>query len=110
MRFFDRENEIAELRRIREVSQETARFTVLTGPRQVGKTTLVKEQTPEYISWDREKDRQLILSGAEKIAEKIGLGALSEDKVMVAFDEIHRYPRCVQGFITVVSCRSEERG
>ena len=65
----------------------------LSGPRQVGKTTLVREQSPEYISWDREKDRQLILSGAEKIAEKIGLGALSEDKVIVAFDEIHRYPR-----------------
>ena len=36
MRFFDRENEIAELRRIREVSHETARFTVLTGRRRVG--------------------------------------------------------------------------
>ena len=41
MRFFDRENEIAELRRIREVSQETARFTVLTGRRRVGKTELI---------------------------------------------------------------------
>ena len=33
MKFFDRENEIAELRRIREASQGTARFTVLTGRR-----------------------------------------------------------------------------
>ena len=66
----------------------------LSGPRQVGKTTLVREQNPAYISWDREKDRQLILSGVDKIAEKLGLGSrMIEGKTIVAFDEIHRYPR-----------------
>ena len=43
MKFFDRTNEIAELRRIREVSQRTARFTVLTGRRRVGKTELISQ-------------------------------------------------------------------
>lgn len=43
MKFFDRENEIAELRRIREASQGTARFTVLTGRRRVGKTELISQ-------------------------------------------------------------------
>ena len=43
MRFFDRENEITELRRIRDVSQGTARFTVLTGRRRVGKTELIAQ-------------------------------------------------------------------
>lgn len=42
MKFFDRKDEIAELRRIREKSRENAQFTVITGRRRVGKTELVK--------------------------------------------------------------------
>ena len=40
--FFGREREIALLRREREVSRRSARFTVLTGRRRVGKTALVR--------------------------------------------------------------------
>ena len=40
MKFFGREEEIAELRRIRELAKDTSRFTVLTGRRRVGKTEL----------------------------------------------------------------------
>ena len=42
MEFVGREDEIRELRRIRELSRNTARFTVITGRRRVGKTELVK--------------------------------------------------------------------
>lgn len=79
---------------IREHFAKYRQMIFLSGPRQVGKTTLVREQNPKYISWDREKDRQLILSGADRIAEKFGLGArMTEDRIIIAFDEIHRYPR-----------------
>lgn len=43
MKFFGREEEIAELRRIREVAARSARMTILTGRRRVGKTELVKQ-------------------------------------------------------------------
>lgn len=43
MKFSDRENEIAELRRIREASRIAARFTVVTGRRRVGKTELISQ-------------------------------------------------------------------
>ena len=43
MRFFDRDGEIAELRRNRELGRESSRFTVLTGRRRVGKTELLHE-------------------------------------------------------------------
>ena len=43
MDFFGREDEIKELRRIREISHQNARFTVITGRRRVGKTELVKK-------------------------------------------------------------------
>ena len=43
MEFFGREEEIRELRRIRERSRTSSRFTVITGRRRVGKTELVKK-------------------------------------------------------------------
>ena len=41
--FFGRQDEIAALRRIRSVALESARMTVLTGRRRVGKTALVRQ-------------------------------------------------------------------
>lgn len=43
MRFFDRQSEIAELRRVRELSRLSSHFTVITGRRRVGKTELLRE-------------------------------------------------------------------
>ena len=40
MKFFDREYEIQKLREIRDVSHRAAQFTVLTGRRRIGKTSL----------------------------------------------------------------------
>lgn len=41
MRFFGRTEEIASLRKIREMAQDNAQFTVVTGRRRIGKTSLV---------------------------------------------------------------------
>ncbi|MCD7798916.1 MAG: ATP-binding protein [Akkermansiaceae bacterium] len=41
MKFFDRKEEIASLRKIRDNAEKNARFTVLTGRRRIGKTSLV---------------------------------------------------------------------
>ena len=41
MRFFDRTEEIASLREIKELSESSAQFTVVTGRRRIGKTSLV---------------------------------------------------------------------
>ena len=41
MRFFDRTAEIASLREIREMAKDNAQFTVVTGRRRIGKTSLV---------------------------------------------------------------------
>lgn len=41
MKFFDRKEEIATLRRIRDNAENSAQFTVLTGRRRIGKTALV---------------------------------------------------------------------
>jgi hypothetical protein len=41
MKFYDRKEEIASLRKIRENAKENAQFTVVTGRRRIGKTSLV---------------------------------------------------------------------
>lgn len=41
MKFFDRREEISTLRKIRENSRNNAQFTVITGRRRIGKTSLV---------------------------------------------------------------------
>lgn len=41
MRFYDRENEIEYLQKVWSQAEDAARFTVLTGRRRIGKTSLV---------------------------------------------------------------------
>jgi len=66
----------------------------LSGPRQVGKTTLATECADAYASWDKEKDRQLVLSGVDALAEKLGVASPTAGLMpVVAFDEIHRYSK-----------------
>ena len=69
----------------------------LTGPRQVGKTTLSKQCAQgyeyKYFNWDHISDKELILSGAEKLYQK-SFGEIATDKPrVIILDEIHKYPQ-----------------
>lgn len=65
----------------------------LTGPRQVGKTTLCKSisQKDYYFNWDNQDDRVLIISGPNKVAEGSNIHQLTEKQPIIIFDEIHKY-------------------
>lgn len=63
------------------------RMAFISGPRQVGKTTLAKElgrkyfpDSYNYFNWDNRQDRKAILGGL-----------FEPDKKLVIFDEIHKY-------------------
>ena len=91
MRFFDRDNEISELRNIREVSRETARFTVLTGRRRVGKTELVKQaysNEPYIYFYVSRKTQVNLCSEFKEIVEKV-LGRTVPGRIE-RFSEIFR--------------------
>jgi uncharacterized protein len=66
----------------------------LTGPRQVGKTTLVKSLREEdnhvYLNWDNLNDKKIIIAGYEKIIAPLRLEKLSSVKPVIIFDEIHK--------------------
>ena len=66
----------------------------LSGPRQVGKTTLAKTIAPSgsfYFNWDELNDRELILQGSNRLAEIASLKQIHEHKPLLIFDEIHKY-------------------
>lgn len=82
----------------------------LTGPRQVGKTTLCRSlvESPAYLNWDNQDHRTIILGGPERVSEATGLTSLRASKPVVIFDEIHKYPRWktfLKGFFDTYSDR-----
>lgn len=76
----------------------------LSGPRQVGKTTVCEAFATDYLNWDNDDDKVQILAGQKSVARRIGLEISSGGRKVVAFDEIHRYPRWklfLKGFFDV---------
>jgi len=68
----------------------------LSGPRQVGKTTLagmLRETFPanQYLNWDNQTHREVILKGPGAIAGRLGLDRLEANAPLCAFDELHKY-------------------
>lgn len=80
---------------IRRHLKEYRQMAFITGPRQVGKTTLAKAMVPvlepsvNYFNWDVAEHRKILL---KKIFN--GQTDLKSDKgKVIVFDEIHKYPR-----------------
>ncbi|MBU4484482.1 ATP-binding protein [bacterium] len=75
--------------------KEYRQMAFITGPRQVGKTTLAKglisnlEPTVNYFNWDIIEHRKILLK--EVFHGKIDFK--DDRKKIVVFDEIHKYPR-----------------
>ena len=68
----------------------------ISGPRQVGKTTLSKvltelSHTHLYLNWDVLQDREVILSNWKSIEERLSLDQAMSQKPIIIFDEIHKY-------------------
>lgn len=70
----------------------------LSGPRQVGKTTAVRnisERLPvsHYLNWDNVTHRQRFLQNPADFASEIGLDQLTENSIVCIFDELHKFSR-----------------
>ena len=68
----------------------------LSGPRQVGKTTIGETLGKLYLSWDDSAARRIIQEGQRAVFDKYGLGKMTEQDATVVFDEIHKYSRWKQ--------------
>ena len=82
---------------IKEHFDVNRQMVLLSGPRQVGKTTLSKtDEDCLYLNWDNKNDRIDILAGPNELAEKHGVNAFDAQKKLIVFDEIHKYGKWKQ--------------
>jgi len=65
----------------------------VSGPRQVGKTTTCRNHAGRYVNWDNLDDREQILAGPARLAERLNLNRLSQAAPVALFDGLHKHPR-----------------
>ena len=79
MEFFGREEELRELRKVRETARRHARFTVVTGRRRVGKTELLKRafgdgKTPcLYLLVTRKTEKVQCVAFQQEVEKVLGV-------------------------------------
>jgi len=66
-------------------------MAMVSGPRQVGKTTTCRLRADAYLNWDNGDDRALVLRGPAAVAERLGLRTLRAAPVTILFDELHKF-------------------
>ena len=105
MKFFDRTNELEMLADIERRSRNNAQFTVLTGRRRVGKTSLLMRAFPKcdfaYLFVERKSEKDLCQTFKEELESQLGLTIYGEpERFTQIFDAIMRF--AVERPITVV--------
>lgn len=82
MKFYNREKEIARLKKIQQLSLKNAQFTVITGRRRIGKTQLLlnasAEQPTLYFFVARKAESFLCQDFIQEIKEKLKIPLLGE--------------------------------
>lgn len=77
MKFFDRKEKIATLRKIRDNAEKSAQFTVLTGRRRIGKTLLVLKAYEEkpflYFFVGRKAEKLLCEEFRQEVENKLNV-------------------------------------
>jgi len=68
-------------------------MALVSGPRQVGKTTACRSVSNEYLNWDNADDRRLLLRGPASIAQALQLDTLREKSPVATLDELHKYTK-----------------
>ena len=96
MRFFDRENELERLAEIERRSRLNAQFTVLTGRRRVGKTSLLLKAFSKsdfaYLFVERKSEKDLCQTFKAELETKLGMVILGEpDRFTQLFEQIMRF-------------------
>ena len=80
MKFYDRENEILKLHDIRALANQSARFTIVTGRRRIGKTSLLMKAYGDepmlYFFVSRESEAGLCREFADEVKAKLHVPVL----------------------------------
>lgn len=63
----------------------------VSGPRQVGKTTLCEQFQGCYLNWDKLADREVIIKGEDAIVARADAMRVREHSPVLTLDELHHY-------------------
>ncbi|MDP6523381.1 MAG: AAA family ATPase [Kiritimatiellia bacterium] len=90
--------------------RDNRQMLFMSGPRQVGKTTVARQLADHYFDWDNRNHQALILAGPSAVAERCRLDVPMETLPVLAFDELHKFARWknfLKGFFDTYedSCR-----
>ncbi len=78
---------------LREHFAQNQQMSLVSGPRQVGKTTTCRGLADAYANWDNVDDRERILAGPRALVDHFDLNRLREEPPLLFFDELHKYRR-----------------
>ena len=68
-------------------------MALVSGPRQVGKTTACRSISDAYLNWDNMDDRRRLLRGPAALAEALQLDLLRAQPPIAVLDELHKYSK-----------------
>ena len=68
-------------------------MALVSGPRQVGKTTGCRSISDAYLNWDNIDDRRRLLRGPAALAEALQLDQLRARAPIAVLDELHKYTK-----------------
>jgi predicted AAA+ superfamily ATPase len=68
-------------------------MALVSGPRQVGKTTACRSLSDQYLNWDNADDRRRLLRGPAALAETLQLDRLVAKPPVAVLDELHKYSK-----------------
>lgn len=78
---------------LEEHLEKHRQMALVSGPRQVGKTTVCRLLSDHYLNWDNSDDRRRILRGPAALAEALQLDHLREKPPVAVLDELHKYSK-----------------
>jgi hypothetical protein len=78
---------------LRDHLQRHRQMALVSGARQVGKTTACRSIADAYLNWDNADDRRRLLRGPAALAEALQLDRLRARPPVAALDELHKYTK-----------------
>ncbi len=78
---------------LKEHFQRNRQMALVSGPRQVGKTTVCRALGNLYLNWDNTDDRRILLKGPAALAEFMELDRLRAEPPIAVLDELHKFSR-----------------
>src|SRR5215469_476095 len=73
--------------------EKDRQMALVSGPRQVGKTTTCRLLSDQYLNWDSTDDRRHLLRGPAALADTLGLDRLQANTPVAVLDELHKYSK-----------------